>query len=356
MMTNDSSPLDPAAHGCLVGAKCWLITGGKAGMITQAKGIADALGVESILKNVAPRGIWRILAPWGPVSPMERFGKPGSRFAKPWPDIAIAVGRASIPYIRRLRRETGLGCYTIVLQDPRSGPDTADLIWVPEHDTRRGPNVITTMISPHGYSLAHLETLRRHSAPDIDRLPPPLVAIILGGPNAVYKFSEPDINRLAGAIRSIARLGVSFLVTASRRTPPRLLEAVRRATADAPRIVWSSEENGPNPYADFLARADWFVVTADSVNMTGEVCATGRPVYVFHPSGGSAKFARYHKSLEALGATRPLPDDVDELAKWSYQPQVSAAAIARETEHPYHRRRQMLAAPSAPETPPSPEP
>ncbi|MBU2533591.1 MAG: mitochondrial fission ELM1 family protein [Alphaproteobacteria bacterium] len=342
MLTPDQQHYDVEAAGCLRGARCWLITSGKAGMVTQAKGIADQLGVEPMLKTVDPRAPWRFMAPWGPVSPAERFGRPGSLFAPPWPDIAIAVGRASIPYIRALRRRAGLSCYTVVLQDPRSGPDTADLIWVPAHDKRRGPNVITTLISPHGFTLEHLESLRRHPAPAIDALPDPRVAVILGGRNAVYRYDESDDARLAKSLESIARLGASFLITASRRTHDNLVAAVEQATANAPRIVWRGESDGPNPYVDILARADWFVVTADSVNMTGEACATGRPIYVFHPSGGSAKFTRYHQSLEALGATRPLPENVEALERWDYIPQVSAALIAHEIEQRYLKRSRLL--------------
>ena len=47
---------------------------------------------------------------------------------------------------------------------------------------------------------------------------------------------------------------------------------------------------------------------ADSVNMTGEACATGRPVYVFEPGPGSPKFARFHAALRRHGATRSLPE------------------------------------------------
>ncbi|MFX8871944.1 ELM1/GtrOC1 family putative glycosyltransferase, partial [Acinetobacter baumannii] len=82
------------------------------------------------------------------------------------------------------------------------------------------------------------------------------------------------------------------MVTPSRRTHKGLIQAVETATAGTPRIIW--DQTGENPYPQFLAQADMLVVTADSVNMCGEACATGKPVYVFTPSGGSAKFARFH--------------------------------------------------------------
>ena len=93
------------------------------------------------------------------------------------------------------------------------------------------------------------------------------------------------------------------------------------------------------------------VVTADSVNMTGECCATGRPVYVFTPSGGKAKFHRFHRQLEEWGATRPLPEIVERLSGWTYAPIDSTAVIAREIETRWLRRSRWLAAgPTADET------
>src|SRR5665647_1873964 len=85
---------------------------------------------------------------------------------------------------------------------------------------------------------------------------------------------------------------------------------------------------GYNPYPEFLAFADMFLVPADSINMTGEPCATGRPVYVFHPDGGSPKFSRFHAALVRPGATRPFPETLARMDRWSYEPLTSAALIA----------------------------
>lgn len=354
MQTRDDSPPARAADAMaaghatghvhparpLAGARAWLITDGKAGMDVQVRGVADALGASYEMVTVNPSGLWKHTAPWGPVSPSERFGAPGSRFAPPWPQIAIATGRASIPYIRALRRKAGPSTYTVVLQDPKTGPSTADLIWVPAHDKRRGPNVVTTLTAPHSFTQARLATLRAAVPDAIAALPGPRVGVILGGKNAVYKFRDEDDDRFEGSLKSLAALGASFMITPSRRTHPRLLRKVETATRDAPRIIWDG--NGTNPYPDFLAHADLLVVTADSVNMTGEACASGRPVLVFSPSGGSAKFDRFHSALSEYGATRPLPDTFAELPAWTYRPLDSAADIAAEIERRWQRRRSAL--------------
>ena len=317
----------------LSGARGWLITDGKAGMIVPVRGIADTLGLISEEKTVAPTGIWRVLAPWGPVAPRERPGHPSSQFQPPWPDVAIATGRASIPYLRAVKAAAGPRCFTFVMQDPKTGASTADLIWVSEHDKLRGDNVIVTLAAPNSLSETWLNTTRSTAPPDITALPHPRVAVVLGGKNAVYKFRDEDDARLDRSLRAIAAHGASFMITTSRRTHDRLLQVVENATRNAPRQLWRGPQDGHNPYPAMLAYADHIIVTADSVNMTSEACATGRPVYVFFPSGGSAKFSHYHRRLEELGATRPLPDHIEQLAVWHYAPIRSADYIAREIEH-----------------------
>ncbi|MGD9867224.1 MAG: ELM1/GtrOC1 family putative glycosyltransferase, partial [Hyphomicrobiales bacterium] len=72
---------------------------------------------------------------------------------------------------------------------------------------------------------------------------------------------------------------------------------------------------------------------------TGEACATGKPVWVFEPEGGSPKFARFHEALRRYGATRALPASIGQLESWSYTPLDSAALIAREIERRWMARR-----------------
>ncbi len=322
-------------------ATAWIITDGKAGMVVQARGVADALGLDYEEKEVHPTGIWRVMAPWGPVNPAEKLGEPGSNFAPPWPEVVIATGRAAIPYVRAIRRKAGPATYTIVLQDPKSGTNTADLIWVPAHDKRRGPNVITTTTAPHSFSQDRLAELRSQLPAEITALPSPRIAVILGGKNGVYKFTEADDDRLEASLRSLASLGASFMITPSRRSHQRLIAAADNATSNAPRILWTGE--GDNPYANFLAAADALVVTADSVNMCGEACATGKPVYIFTPSGGSPKFSRFHDALSADSAARPLPERFTNLDNSDYPPVDAASSIAAQIEARYAKRKRMLA-------------
>jgi uncharacterized protein len=322
------------------GRRAWLITDGKIGMDVQVKGVADALGLVSEWKHVDPKGIWRLLSPYGPVAPSEMFARAGSPFAPPWPDFVFSTGRLSIPYARAVKRAAGAATFTVVLQDPKTRAGIADLIWVPAHDRRRGANVVTTLTAPHSFTADRLAALRAACPAAIAALPGPRVTVILGGKNAVYKFTDDCDDRLEASLVSMAAQGASFMITPSRRTHPRLLAAVDRATANAPRILWDG--TGANPYPDFLAQADLLVVTADSVNMCGEAAATGRPVYVFHPDQGSPKFDRFHRGLEAAGATRVLPPQFDNLAPWTYHPLQAADQIAAEVASRWQARQRIV--------------
>jgi mitochondrial fission protein ELM1 len=324
----------------LAGRSGWIISDGKAGNDAQSRGVFDVMQLDYRIKHVEPTGIWKLLAPWGPVNPAERLGASGSLFQPPWPEFAIAVGRLTIPYLRRLRRLAGLSTYTIILLDPRVGTRAADLFCVPEHDRLRGPNVVTTLTAPHGFTTRRLAELRQTMPPAIAALPKPRVAVMLGGPNGDYRYTPQALARLARALHSFAGQGAGLMITPSRRTPAEVKAYVREATEGLPRLLWDGE--GENPYPHFLAHADYFIVPADSVNMCGEPCATGKPVYVFEPEGGSAKFTRFHEALRRHGATRPLPQAGELLETWSYPPLNSAETIAREIARRWLKRRQML--------------
>jgi uncharacterized protein len=328
------------ASALTAGRRGWIISDGKRGNEVQSGGVLAALGLVCETKLVAPKGLWRVLSPWGPVSPSEHFGAAPSQFRPPWPDFAIATGRLTTPYIRALKRAAGLATYTIILQDPKVSATAADLFWVPEHDARRGANVVTTLTAPHGFSPQYLSELGKHLPPALAALPQPRFAVALGGPNGDYRYTSEVMAHLVGALSSLAALGAGLMITPSRRTPADVVGHIRAAVTGSSQWLWDGQ--GENPYPYFLAHADAFIAPADSVNMIGEPCATGRPVFVFYPAGGSAKFDRFHRALERHGATRPLPRRFEQLETWSYPPLNSAESIAREVARRWSKRGQML--------------
>ena len=238
----------------------------------------------------------------------------------------------------------GLATYTVILLDPKVSPKTADLFWVPEHDKRRGPNVITTLTAPHSFTARRLAELRGQHAGRDRGAAEPARRRAAGRPERRLSLYAAALAHLPSALQSLAALGcrADDHAVAAHAGRGRRLRA--RGDRGQPHLFWDGK--GENPYPQFLAQADAFIVPADSVNMTGEPCATGKPIYVFEPEGGSAKFTRFHDTLRRHGATRPLPARFERLETWSYAPLNSAETIAAEIARRWAKRRQMLGTPA----------
>ena len=83
------------------------------------------------------------------------------------------------------------------------------------------------------------------------------------------------------------RSGGSLLVTTSARTPLSSWKAFKESL-DAPAHCYDwAPDPDTNPYYGYLALADEFIVTADSISMLSEACATGKPVHMFDLGTGS---------------------------------------------------------------------
>lgn len=302
----------------------WIVTDGKAGDLAQCAGVADALGTAAEVRTIAPRAPYAWWLPFGPIDPKERSDAPGSPLAPPFPDIAIASGRRAAAYLRHLKAASGGQTFTVFLKDPRTGPKAADLIWVPEHDPLRGPNVLVTPTSPHTFSAERLAALRAEPVPEIDDLGAPKIAVLVGGDSRHHTFTEADQDRFLGALRDMARdHGASFMITVSRRTPDALSTRIAEFARAGRHFFWDG--GAQNPYGHMLAKADAIVATADSTNMIGEATVTGRPIHIFHPSGGHAKITQFLGTLERLGCVHPFPGP---MKTTTYEPVDSTPVIA----------------------------
>jgi mitochondrial fission protein ELM1 len=315
----------------------WVLTDGKAGDEVQCVGVAEAMGLQPEIRRVAPRGPWVWFMPWGSIDPAEAPDKPGSPLAPPFPDLAIASGRRAAPYLRAVKRASQRRTFTVFLKDPRSGAGTADFIWVPEHDRLRGPNVLATLTSPHRVSRKRLAEAREGSGGILPPLAAPRAAVLLGGDSRHYQFEAADVRRLAAQLETLAGEGVQLMATASRRSPPALVAAVKALTDRTGGFLWNG--SGENPYLAMLATADVIVVTADSVNMVGEACATGRPVLVFEPTArkttGARKIQLFLKGLRDHGAVRLFQGHLESYAyvRIDSTPVIADAILAAFARH-----------------------
>ena len=204
--------------------------------------------------------------------------------------------------------------------------DRFDIVIAPRHDGLKGPNVITTLGSLHGLTDAKLKDAAETFGPSIAKLPHPRVAVMLGGDSRVHRMTRHNAESIAAGLAAVARdQGAGLLVTSSRRTGVETLAIVREALAGLPVEIWDG--GGANPYLGYLALADAFVVTADSVNMICEAAFTGKPIYIAEVSGGTGKFKRFHAAMQEAGITRPF---AGRLESWNYPALRETAKVAAE--------------------------
>lgn len=299
---------------------CWVVTDGKAGMENQCLGLAEALGLQPVVKRIALR------SPWKQLSPFLRFGLGMAHSAKgdpivpPWPDLLIATGRASIPaslYVRRMARANGgKGTFTVQLQNPVIDTSRFDLVVVPRHDTLTGSNVMSTRGALHRVTPEKLQAEADILAPLVTSLPQPRIAVLIGGSNAVYQLTPREMRPLAAMLAALPQqTGGSLMVTPSRRTGDDNLVVLQEALKGTPSYIWDGQ--GHNPYYGMLGLADMIVATCDSVNMVSEAATTGKPVYVIDLPGGSDKFRRFHQSLRDDGIVRVFKGALE---PYTYQP------------------------------------
>ena len=300
-------------------------------MISQVEGLAEALGwpFESIV--VRPRQPWSWLPAHRQPPGFLRYGLE-ERLPQPWPDLLISCGRRSARVAAAVRRAAGGRTFAVHIQNPRTPLRSFDLFVPLEHDGLTGPNVVASRAALHRITP---ERLAAAGAAWRGRFGGLTVAVMLGGPTRSYRFTRQTVDALA---RDLAALDGDIAVTASRRTEPGVVDALKSRLPRA----WFWDEAGRNPYLSMLALARHIVVTEDSVSMISEAVSTGKPVYVARMAGGSRRLARFHASLREDGIVRPFDG---RLAHWRYEPVNETPRIAAEV------RRRLEAARAAPPSP-----
>jgi len=291
----------------------WVLHDGKAGMASQALGLAEAAGFPFIEKRLEVRFPWTRLPPRLWFLPLAAARATDATLSPPWPDLAIACGRnAAVPALA-IRRASGGRTLAVQIQDPGVGHSEFDLLVIPEHDRLRGPRVIVTRGAVHRVTRTRLAA-EAGRFPVLAALPRPILSVLIGGANKAYRLTLRRVSEIAEAVADVLRnQGGSALVTPSRRTGAAGTALLRDRLENLPVAIWDG--CGENPYFAYLALGDAFMVTADSVSMISEAAATGKPVHILDLDGGNAKFDRFHAAMQEAGITRPFSGRIE---SWSY--------------------------------------
>ncbi|HEX4195394.1 MAG TPA: mitochondrial fission ELM1 family protein, partial [Stellaceae bacterium] len=256
----------------------WVLHDGKIGMANQVTGLAEALGWPITQKRLAIRAPWRYLAPSLWVAPSLAIDPAGARLEPPWPEIVIACGRNSIQPARLVKRASRGKTFWVQIQDPRFARHEIDLIVAPLHDPAAGENVFRTLGAVHRVTAEKLSADASRWAQTFAGLPRPLVAVLIGGDNAVYRLTETMFGALCDRLVALAKSGIGLAITPSRRTGEAQRAMLAKRLEGLPAFIWDG--NGDNPYFAMLGAADAIIATADSVSMISEAASTGKPVHI----------------------------------------------------------------------------
>lgn len=305
---------------------CWIITPGEAGFESQGRGLAEALGMEPVLKRVRVKRPWTWIPGAWWRDALAVLTADSDRLAPPWPDLVVSCGRIAAPLALAIKQASGGATRIAHIQDPLMPVEDFDIVIAPRHDRVSGPNVVATTGAIHGVTAVKLAAAAERWRDRFAALPRPLIGALIGGSNRRYRLDHAGIGRIADGLAALARRhGAGLAITPSRRTGAANEALLREHLAGIPAFIWDGA--GDNPYLGILALADALVVTEDSVSMTSEALATGKPVYVARLQGRSRRQRRFQDGLAAEGLTRPFNG---ELARWSYAPPDDTSRAAAE--------------------------
>jgi len=311
-------------------------------MENQALGLAEAMGLNPVVKRLSMPRLWRELGL------RLGFGRElalkHNDIKPPWPDILIATGRTSLLASLHIKKASGGRTFTVQIQKPIVPIDRFDCVIVPTHDEIHGDNVIPMNGALHRVTPELLREEAAKWAPRFAQLPHPYVVVMLGGHNAAvsplrrlssYRLGTRKMTEIAGMLRDIARNGpVSLLITASRRTNVAAMAQLKAVLQDCPSAIWDG--SGENPYYGMLGLADYFIVSCDSVNMICEACSTGKPVHIIQLPGYSRKMAAFQRNFLASGYVRIFNGMLE---NWQYEPLREKERVAALVRQAYITRK-----------------
>jgi|TARA_B110000211_G_scaffold12676_1_gene13273 mitochondrial fission protein ELM1 len=299
--------------------KAILLTQGMHGMVSQAEGLAKALGLSYKHQKIKLKSFWNLIPPkLTPISEnlLEEKFVCDSR-------VIISCGRKSVIPSIALKKRLGKEVFTIHIQNPRVSFKHFDLIISPEHDNIKGENVITTTGAIH--YLTKKEISENSSYLGLEKEKKKLVAFIIGGPNKYYSYSEQSIHQSFNKIKTLFTPDkYKLIIIPSYRTPINIIKKAHDTFNFNHHVIKTVDKKA---YLSALAISEQIIVTCDSTSMISEATVTGKPIYIamLKSKKNDYRFKNFFTKFNKLGITNELINNVD---NWSYKSLNEAKRIA----------------------------
>lgn len=304
-----------------------LLTGGLHGMLSQAAGLADALGLTFEHHAVKLKRGWSKLPSQCVPAKAYVFNE---ALPSALPSVLISCGRHAAIASKLLKAKYKEDIFTIHIQNPIIQTKCFDSVIIPEHDQFNSDGVVTSLGAIHNLKYHAIEeSMHDQHWPQSKRNQ---VAVILGGPTKSFNWTTKS---MASAIDSLIRAAkindYQLVFVPSNRTPEDTLNMINAKLTTPHQLVSNITRS---VYLNALLASSHIVVTCDSASMLSEACFTGKPVYclTFPPRREQERLANLHQSLYAKGMVRPWQGTFD---SWSYAPLNEAKRIAQMLKEKY---------------------
>ena len=294
----------------------WLIDAYRAGERGQVRALVDALGwpCETKVLSYRKHVFWPHLL--GQATLRGITPAAAETLQPPWPDLVISCGVRNEPVCRWIRAQSGGRTRYVHVGRPWAALDSFDLvITTPQYRVPQQANVVNNMLTLHSITAQSLAQARSEWAEAFVNLPRPHFALIVGGNSGPFTLGPKAAEHLARRASQIAREhGGSLLVSTSSRTDAAAVDALQ-ANIDAPCYFYRWQPaTTANPYLGILAWADRLIVSADSIAMLSEACATGKPVRMFDLGGMRSSSDADNRDFRLGGMLYAA------LLRWCWQP------------------------------------
>jgi mitochondrial fission protein ELM1 len=300
--------------------------GHKAGDNSQILALAEGLGWPFAIKHLVYRPTELLTNLLTPRTLLGIVRDRSSPLVPPWPDLVISAGRRNEPPCRWIQAHADRPVRLVHCGRPWAKLECFDLVvTTPQYRLPERPNVLLNTTPLQRMSSERLDAARAVWEPRLAHLPRPHVAVMVGGDAGPYVLDREAAALLGQAASALARRqGGSLLVTTSARTPRHTI-ATLEAALDGPAEIfrWTRDQAADNPYLGYLAIADAFVVTSESMSMLTEACATRKPVHMFDLDTGPELKWPLHEPLIGRVST---PSWSRRLRRLRYQPLVHRIA------------------------------
>ena len=299
-----------------------LLTEGMHGMISQVEGLAKALDINFTHHKVELNSFWKLIPPkFTPITNLTFNLVDTKDF-----DIIISCGRKSVIPSICLKKNSKKKVYNIHIQDPKVSLKNFDFIIAPEHDGLTGENVILSKGSIHYLTNEEINNNREYLSERLKK-DKEYLALIIGGPNKYYDYSEQNLKKVFDKVKKILeKNNLQAIIIPSMRTPKKAIDLSENYFGQDHLVIKDIDKKA---YLSCLSLAKYIVVTCDSTSMISEAALTGKPIYIAEIPAkiNDYRFRKFRDLFSKLNIVKNLDDKIE---IWNYQILDESNRIAKE--------------------------